>query len=84
MISTRYVPVPLSTLLSKKKKHHLYFIQKFGIAIFVLYFSQPSLGAIIHWIGPQNARGRPLQNYPHAVIGLLLITLAFYRVRMGY
>jgi hypothetical protein len=59
-------------------------IQKYGIAIFILYIAQLALGAIIHWIKPKGSRRRPLQNYLHAIIGLLLIALAFYQVRVGY
>ena len=59
-------------------------IQKYGVAIFILYLVQLMLGAIIHWIKPKGRRRRPLQNYLHAIIGLLLIALAFYQVRVGY
>jgi cytochrome b561 len=59
------------------------FFQKCGIAIFVLYFVQMGLGTIIHFFKPKGARHRPVQNYLHAVIGLLLVALAFYQVRVG-
>ncbi|KAF9043771.1 hypothetical protein BDZ89DRAFT_1059221 [Hymenopellis radicata] len=58
--------------------------KKWGVAIFVLYFVQCGLGAVIHWFKPKGSTGRPPQNYLHAVIGLLLIGLAFYQVRSGY
>jgi hypothetical protein len=57
---------------------------KWGLAIFVLYFAQAAFGAAIHWFKPRNFTGRPLQNYLHAVIGLLTIALAFYQTRTGY
>ena len=58
--------------------------QKWGVAIFTLYFGQVSLGAFIHWIRPKNCNSRPPQNYLHAIFGLLIISLAFYQVRTGY
>lgn len=57
--------------------------QKLGIALLVLYFVQSTLGAIIHWFKPHRP-GRPVQNYAHAVLGLLIIALSFYEVRLGY
>ncbi|KIM75769.1 hypothetical protein PILCRDRAFT_663916 [Piloderma croceum F 1598] len=58
--------------------------KKCGLAIFVLYFVQLALGSIIHWFKPRGTSRRPPQNYLHAVVGLLLIALAFYQVRVGY
>lgn len=62
--------------------------KRWGIAIFVLYFAQCALGGIIHFVKPPpKADGsfkRPPQNYSHAVLGLLIIALAFYQVRTGY
>jgi len=57
-----------------------------GIAIFVLYLLQCSLGGIIHFIKPKPKidpstglsvpRARPPQNYSHAVLGLAVIDLS--------
>ncbi|KAI9061725.1 CBD9-like protein [Trametes sanguinea] len=61
--------------------------KKWGVAIFVLYFAQLVLGAIIHWVKPTSwtvGRRRPLQNYLHAIFGILIVGLAFYQVRSGY
>ncbi|EJD02578.1 CBD9-like protein [Fomitiporia mediterranea MF3/22] len=62
--------------------------KRWGIAIFVLYFAQCALGGIIHFVkSPPKADGtrtRPPQNYAHAILGLLVIGLAFYQVRTGY
>ena len=58
--------------------------KKWGIALFVLYIAQIFLGAVIHWIKPASftvQKKRPLQNYLHAVFGLLIIGLSFYQVR---
>jgi hypothetical protein len=55
-----------------------------GIVLLVLYLAQCSLGAIIHWFKPRSFIGRPPQNYLHAILGLLIIGLAFYQVRLGY
>ncbi|CAL1705877.1 unnamed protein product [Somion occarium] len=61
--------------------------KRWGIAIFVLYFGQIALGTAIHYIKPRSFvvnKRRPLQNYFHAVLGLLIIALAFYQVRTGF
>ncbi|KAI0338198.1 CBD9-like protein [Trametopsis cervina] len=62
---------------------------KWGVALFVLYFVQISLGAVIHFVKPTPSyrlriRGRTLQNYFHAILGLLIIGIAFYQVRTGF
>jgi len=57
---------------------------KWGVAIFALYFAQAAFGAAVHWFKPRNSKRRPLQNYMHAIIGLLVIALALYQVRTGY
>ena len=57
--------------------------KKWGVAIFVLYFVQIALGAIIHFFKPTSwtiGKRRPLQNYMHAVFGILIVGLAFYQV----
>ncbi|KAF5374583.1 hypothetical protein D9757_010155 [Collybiopsis confluens] len=67
--------------------------KKWGVGLFVLYIFQCLLGAFIHWVKPKvkssvstaASRGRrPLQNYLHAIVGLVLIGLGFYQVRNGY
>ncbi|KAJ3733386.1 CBD9-like protein [Lentinula guzmanii] len=58
--------------------------KKWGAALFALYVSQCIFGAFIHWVKPTKSTGRPLQNYLHAVTGLILIGLGFYQVRSGY
>ncbi|KAH8799612.1 hypothetical protein DL96DRAFT_872830 [Flagelloscypha sp. PMI_526] len=57
---------------------------KLGIVLFALYIMQLVVGSIIHWVKPRNPKGRPPQNYFHAVFGILIIALAFFQVRMGY
>ncbi|KAJ3873438.1 hypothetical protein F5051DRAFT_381003 [Lentinula edodes] len=58
--------------------------KKWGVALFVLYFFQCSLGAFIHWVKFKNILGRPPQNYIHALLGLFIIGAALYQVRTGY
>ncbi|KAI0369695.1 hypothetical protein BV20DRAFT_1053069 [Pilatotrama ljubarskyi] len=61
--------------------------KKWGIAIFVLYFIQVALGALIHWVKPTSwtvGKRRSLQNYFHAVLGIVILALAFYQVRNGF
>ncbi|KAF9267010.1 CBD9-like protein [Marasmius fiardii PR-910] len=57
-----------------------------GIVIFILYLLQCSLGGIVHFFKPANPwpKSRPIQNYFHAVFGLLIIGLGFWQVRTGY
>lgn len=58
-----------------------------GIAIFVLYVAQFVLGFVIHFFKPSSwtvDQRRPLQNYGHAILGLAIIGLSFYQVRLGY
>ncbi|KIK03483.1 hypothetical protein K443DRAFT_131315 [Laccaria amethystina LaAM-08-1] len=58
--------------------------KRYGVAIFILYLLQCGLGAIIHWVKASDRTRRPLQNYFHAIFGLLIIALAFYQVHSGY
>jgi hypothetical protein len=58
--------------------------KRWGIGIFVLYLLQCMLGAFIHYVKKKDRTRRPLQNYFHAVVGLLIIALALYQVRTGY
>jgi hypothetical protein len=55
-----------------------------GLVLILLYLVQCGLGAFIHFVKPKNRVGRPPQNYGHAVLGLLIIAVAFYQVRTGY
>lgn len=77
---TKYVNT-LNTYFSQYIKHP---VQKWGVAIFVLYFVQAFLGLVIHKLKPKNSVRRPPQNYMHAALGLLVIGLAFYQVRSGF
>lgn len=52
--------------------------------LLLFYLLQCSLGAVIHWFKPKNAKRRPIQNYFHAVLGIAIIGLAIYQVRTGY
>ena len=57
--------------------------QKIGITLLILYCIQLLLGAVIHFLKmPPSILGghRPPQNYFHAVLGLVIIALAFYQV----
>ena len=58
--------------------------KKWGVAIFVLYFFQVFLGAVVHFFKiPALARKgiRAPQNYFHAIVGILIIGVSFYQVR---
>jgi hypothetical protein len=35
-------------------------------------------------VKPKSSTRRPLQNYIHAIFGLILIAFGFYQVRTGY
>lgn len=72
--------VKMNGLAGLKKDTHM----KWGIALFVLYWVQVLLGAIIHFVKPRSfalrLRGRTIQNYFHAILGLFIIGVAFYQV----
>ncbi|KAI0705183.1 hypothetical protein BC835DRAFT_559886 [Cytidiella melzeri] len=61
---------------------------KWGVALFALYWAQVLLGAVIHFFKPRSLavrlRGRTIQNYFHAILGLFIIGIAFYQVRTGF
>jgi hypothetical protein len=54
------------------------------LALILLYVIQSTLGAVIHFVKPKIRTGRPLQNYLHVLIGLLIIGMAFYQVYYGF
>jgi hypothetical protein len=59
---------------------------KLGVVLFLFYFVQSTFGWIIHTF--KSARNkklgtRPIQNYLHAVFGLLIIFLALAQVHNG-
>jgi len=59
--------------------------QRLGLAVFILYLVQVFIGTIIHKFKPKSAAlRRPLQNYFHVVLGILIILLSFFQVRSGY
>ncbi|KAJ7082328.1 hypothetical protein C8R44DRAFT_652725 [Mycena epipterygia] len=55
-----------------------------GNILLGLYAAQCAIGAIIHFFKPKNSKGRPPQNYLHAVFGLIIIVLGMYQIRTGY
>lgn len=80
------VALGIRSVAEAKAKHLDDSHKKWGVALFVLYVVQCSLGALIHFFKPVKPwpRGRSIQNYFHAILGLLIIGLAFYQVRSGY
>ena len=50
------------------------------MALLFLYFMQCGFGAIIHWKRPAIK----IWGILHAVLGLTVIALSFYQVRLGY
>lgn len=55
-----------------------------GRALLGIYLGQCFLGAFIHYVKIPFRFGRPPQNYAHAVLGLTMVALALYQVRLGY
>jgi len=55
-----------------------------GKVLLVLYILQCSLGAFIHFVKIRFRFGRPPQNYTHAVLGLVIVGLSLYQIRLGY
>ncbi|KAJ6458364.1 hypothetical protein C8R47DRAFT_995270 [Mycena vitilis] len=58
--------------------------KRFGTVILVLYLLQCALGAIIHFVKPKDAKRRPIQNYFHAVLGIVVIGLGMYQIHTGF
>lgn len=58
--------------------------QTIGKVLLVLYILQCSLGAFIHFVKIRFRFGRPPQNYAHAVLGLAIVGLSLYQIRLGY
>ena len=58
--------------------------KKWGVALFVLYLFQISLGGLIHFYKMPFAQihRRSFQNYFHAAFGIFIITAAFYQVHI--
>ncbi|EJC98208.1 uncharacterized protein FOMMEDRAFT_143304 [Fomitiporia mediterranea MF3/22] len=59
--------------------------KKTGLALLILYLVQLLIGTVIHsFKTPRLLNGhRPPQNYFHAILGLVIIALAFYQVHYG-
>lgn len=59
--------------------------KKAGLALLILYLVQLAVGAIIHFVKTPRLMGgrRPPQNYFHAILGIAIITLAFWQVHYG-
>lgn len=58
--------------------------KKWGLVLILLYIVQCSLGGIIHFVKSSKAVRRPPQNYGHAVLGLIIISLSFWQVYTGF
>lgn len=57
--------------------------KKLGVALFVLYLAQVMGGLIVHFFTPAwspKILRRPVQNYMHAIMGIVIIALAFWQV----
>jgi len=57
--------------------------KQWGLVLVILYIVQCSYGGIIHFYKSSKATRRPPQNYGHAVLGLLIISLSFWQVYTG-
>ncbi|KAJ6478937.1 hypothetical protein C8R45DRAFT_1006269 [Mycena sanguinolenta] len=61
--------------------------QNLGNILLGLYIIQCAIGTIIHFFKPKNGikvKGRLLQNYFHALLGLVVIALGMYQLHTGY
>lgn len=58
--------------------------RKPGIAFFSLFLVQLQGGSFGHFFKYKTSRRCPAQNYVHALLGLLLIALAFWQFWTGY
>jgi hypothetical protein len=50
----------------------------------VLYVLQCLIGAVIHFLKPADGKRRPIQNYIHGILGVLLLVLGMYQIHTGY
>jgi len=58
---------------------------RLGLVLFILYTVQVLLGNIIHRFKPKSAAlRRPVQNYIHVLLGIIIIIASFYQVHTGY
>ncbi|EUC66512.1 nucleoside diphosphate kinase [Rhizoctonia solani AG-3 Rhs1AP] len=55
-----------------------------GLVLFLLYVCQCLYGLIIHLVKNPYRRRRPVQNYGHAILGLIVIALSLYQVWIGF
>ncbi|KAJ7611977.1 hypothetical protein DFH06DRAFT_1484988 [Mycena polygramma] len=55
-----------------------------GVALFVLYILQCSIGAVVHFFKASDAKRRPVQNYFHGLLGVIVIAMGMYQIRTGY
>ncbi|KAJ7166728.1 hypothetical protein C8R46DRAFT_899435 [Mycena filopes] len=58
--------------------------KNFGSFFIALYAVQCIAGAVIHFCKPKNATRRPIQNYLHALFGIVILVLGMYQIRTGY
>ena len=62
-------------------------LQNTGLIVFILYFVQLTLGVFSHFVKIPSHRYtlyRSPQQYLHIALGLAIIGMAFYQVRVGY
>ncbi|RDB30646.1 hypothetical protein Hypma_005765 [Hypsizygus marmoreus] len=58
--------------------------QKTGLSLLVLYVVQLLLGLVVHFLKLPWFRGRrPLQNYVHVLLGLVIFIVAAFQVHYG-
>jgi len=55
-----------------------------GLVLLLLYLLQLCIGTLIHYMKPIQPAPRPLQNYVHVVLGLAIITLAYFQAKNGF
>ncbi|KAJ6487367.1 hypothetical protein C8R47DRAFT_1320634 [Mycena vitilis] len=58
--------------------------QRTGFGILVVYILQCLIGAVVHFVKAKHARRRPIQNYFHAILGIILIAMGMYQIHTGY
>lgn len=61
--------------------------QRMGLILLMMYLSQVGMGLFIHFIKLPflnflSIRGRPLQNYVHALLGLIIFAIAASQVSL--
>lgn len=69
---------------SREERHFDSIHTRLGLVLFIILCVQVILGSLIHALYRSNRRYRPVQNYVHAVFGIVLFALAIWTIHEGF